>query len=88
MKGELCYVTANNEINLYEGMEMSLRHSVSINLGPDRSFTSASKLLPCVNSDAVAIQTCSNIGNESLDALGLTQLEDQHIAFNKVVSNG
>ncbi|CAN4123587.1 unnamed protein product [Withania somnifera] len=62
MEGELCYVTANNEcgnvflIDIYQGMEMSLKRSVSINLGTDRSYTQACKVLPCVNSDAVAIQ--------------------------------
>ncbi|MCD7468687.1 hypothetical protein HAX54_007085 [Datura stramonium] len=62
MEGELCYVAANNEcgnvflIDIYQGMEMSLKRSVSINLGLDRSFTQACKVLPCVNSDAVAIQ--------------------------------
>lgn len=61
MEGELCYITANNEcgnvflIDIHQGMEMSLKRSVSINLGPDRSYTQACKVLPCVNSDAVAI---------------------------------
>ncbi|KAK6796668.1 hypothetical protein RDI58_004369 [Solanum bulbocastanum] len=46
MEGELCYVSANNKsgnvfsIDIYQlGMKMSLKRSVSINLGPDRSFT-------------------------------------------------
>ncbi|XP_055805756.1 F-box protein At5g49610-like [Solanum dulcamara] len=61
MESEVCYVTANNEsgnvfiIDIYQGMEMSLKRSVIINLGPDRSFTQACEVLPCVNSDAVAI---------------------------------
>lgn len=62
MEGELSYVIANNEcenvflIDIYQGMEMSLKRSVCINLGPDRSLTRPCKVLPCVNSDAVAIQ--------------------------------
>ncbi|KAK4360551.1 hypothetical protein RND71_019503 [Anisodus tanguticus] len=65
MEGELCYVTANNEcgnvflIDIYQGMEMSLKRSVSINLGPETSFTQVCEVLPCVNSDAVAI----HVGN-------------------------
>ncbi|XP_059281610.1 F-box protein At5g07610-like isoform X1 [Lycium ferocissimum] len=61
MEGELCYVSANNEcgnvflIDIYQGMEMILRRSVSINLGVDRGFTQACEVLTCVNSDAVAI---------------------------------
>ncbi|XP_055805159.1 F-box protein At5g07610-like [Solanum dulcamara] len=62
MEGELSYITAYNEcenvflIDIYQGMEMSLKQSVSINLGPKRRLTRACKVLPCVNSDAVAIQ--------------------------------
>lgn len=62
MEGELCYVAAYNEcgnvflIDIYQGMEMSLKRSVSINLGLDRGFTQACQVLPCVNSDALAIQ--------------------------------
>ncbi|PHT89019.1 hypothetical protein T459_04132 [Capsicum annuum] len=63
MEGELCYVAANNEcgnvflIDIYQGMEMILKRTVSVTLGPDRSFTQACKVLPCVNSDAVAIHS-------------------------------
>ncbi|KAH0696444.1 hypothetical protein KY290_013806 [Solanum tuberosum] len=67
MDGELSYITAFNVcenvflIDIYQGMEMSLNRSVSINLGPERSLTYACKVLPCVNSDAVAIQVREHI---------------------------
>ncbi|OIT27995.1 PREDICTED: F-box protein At5g03970-like [Nicotiana attenuata] len=67
MEGELCYITAYNEsgnvflIDIYQGVEMSLKRSVSINLGPNRSYTLEYEVLPCVNSDAVVIRVGSFI---------------------------
>lgn len=67
MEGELCYITAYNEsgnvflIDMFQGMEMSLKHSVSIYLGSNRSYTLEYEVLPCVNSDAVVIRVGSFI---------------------------
>ncbi|KAM3285873.1 F-box protein [Capsicum chacoense] len=70
---EVCYVTAYNDtgdvfvIDIYGGVDISLKHSVSVNLGRKRSHAQAfgwwipkdecCEVLPCTDTDTVVIHT-------------------------------
>ncbi|XP_009799536.1 F-box protein At3g26010-like [Nicotiana tabacum] len=77
---EVCYVTAYNDsgdvfvIDIYGGMDMSLKRSVSVNLGSKKPRTDqvcripndpcslvCCEILPCIDSDTVVIHTDEKI---------------------------